>query len=82
MVELNELMKKFNSKLELYDNGMCVRFYLENGQTLLKKYFSNVNIKTLEGKIIVDTAEPVISYKESTIKGRREEIREVNWKSI
>lgn len=69
MAELNELMKKFDSKLELHDNGMCERFDLENGQTLFKKYFQEVNIKVLEGKIIVDTAEPVVSYKASTIKG-------------
>ncbi|WP_346913183.1 MerR family transcriptional regulator [Clostridium sp.] len=69
MTELNEFMKSFDSKLELHDNGMCERFDLENGQTLLKKHFSNVNVKTLEGKIIIDTAEPVVSYKASTIKG-------------
>ncbi|MGN9163227.1 MerR family transcriptional regulator [Clostridium sulfidigenes] len=69
MTELNVLMKNFDSKLELHDNGMCERFDLEKGQTLLKKYFSNVNVKILEGKIIVDTAEPVVSYKASTIKG-------------
>ncbi len=69
MTELNELMKNFDSKLGLHDNGMCERFDLENGQTLLKRYFSNVNVKNLEGKIIVDTAEPVVSYKASTIKG-------------
>ena len=69
MTELNELMKKFDSKLELHDNGMCERFDLENGQTLLKKYFQEVNIKALEGKIIVDTTELVVLYKASTIKG-------------
>jgi hypothetical protein len=28
-----------------------------------------VNVEVLEGKIIVDEAEPVVSYKASTIKG-------------
>lgn len=69
MAELNELIKKFDSKLGLHNNGMCDRFDLENGYPLLKKYFSEISVDLFEGKIIVDTAEPVVSYKASTIKG-------------
>ena len=69
MAELNELVKKFDSKLGLHNNGMCYRFDMEHGHALLKKYFGEVNADVLEGKIIVDTAEPVVSYKASTIKG-------------
>jgi ubiquinone/menaquinone biosynthesis C-methylase UbiE len=69
MCELNELIKKFDCKLGLHNNGMCDRFDSEHGHVLLKECFSEVNVDILEGKIIVDTAEPVVSYKASTIKG-------------
>lgn len=69
MAELNELVKKFDPKLGLHNNGMCDRFDLENGYPLLKKYFDETSLDLFEGKIIVDTAEPVVSYKASTIKG-------------
>jgi ubiquinone/menaquinone biosynthesis C-methylase UbiE len=69
MWELNELVKKFDSKMGLSNNGMCERFELENGQQLLKKYFNEVEMDTLEGKIVVNEAEPIVSYKSSTIKG-------------
>ncbi|MBU3143850.1 MerR family transcriptional regulator [Clostridium sp. CF012] len=69
MAELNDLVEKFDSKIRLNNNGMCERFDLENGQPLLKKYFNEVKMDTLEGKIVVNDAEPIISYKASTIKG-------------
>lgn len=69
MSELNELIEKFDCKIGLHNNGMCNRFDMERGHTLLKKYFNEVNVDILEGKIIVDSAEPVVSYKASTIKG-------------
>lgn len=69
MAELNELVKNFDCSLGLHNNGMCDRFDLERGQTLLKKYFDEVNVDILEGKIVVDSAEYVVSYKASTIKG-------------
>lgn len=69
MAELNELIEKFDCKLGLHDNGMCVRFDMECGHDLLKKYFNEVTVDIFEGKIIVDSAEPIVSYKASTIKG-------------
>lgn len=69
MAELNELIKNFDFKLGLHTNGMCDRFDLENGYLLLKKYFDEVKVDILEGKIVIDDAELVASYKASTIKG-------------
>ena len=69
MAELNELVKTFDCSMGLHDNGMCDRFDLEYGQPLLKEYFGEVNVDILEGKIVVDNAEHVVSYKASTIKG-------------
>lgn len=69
MAELNKLVEKFDSSLGIDNNGYSTRFELENGEGILKKHFNNVEVEILEGKIIVDQAEPVVSYKASTIQG-------------
>lgn len=69
MGELNELVEKFDPQIGLNNNGMCDRFDLENGEPLLKKYFNEVKTEVLQGKIVVPYADPIISYKASTIKG-------------
>jgi ubiquinone/menaquinone biosynthesis C-methylase UbiE len=69
MAELNELVEKFDSKIGLNNNGMCYRFDDESGQVLLKKYFSEVKMDALQGRIVVHDAEPIVSYKASTING-------------
>lgn len=68
-VELNKLIEKFDSTLELHNNGMCYRFQLENGQALLEKYFSEVKVEVLEGKIVTSDVDAIVSYKASSIKG-------------
>ena len=69
MAELNELSEKFAPNLGLDNNGLSGRFDLEHGQAILEKYFSEIHVEILEGKIIVDDAKPVVSYKASTIQG-------------
>ena len=69
MAELNKLAEKFDSSLGIDNNGYSSRFELENGDAILKKYFNKVDVEILEGKIIVDDAKPVVSYKASTIQG-------------
>ncbi|AOR23467.1 MerR family transcriptional regulator [Clostridium taeniosporum] len=69
MIELNELAERFDSNLDINNNGLSTRFDLENGEEILKKYFNSIKVEMLEGKIIVDKAEPVVSYKASTIQG-------------
>lgn len=69
MAELNKLVEKFDSSLGIDNNGYSTRFELENGEGILKKYFNSVEVEILEGKIIVNQAEPVVSYKASTIQG-------------
>lgn len=69
MAELNELAEKFAPNLGLNSNGFSNRFDLENGKAMLKKYFSKIDVEILDGKIIVDDAKPVVSYKASTIQG-------------
>ena len=69
MSELNELAEKFEPNGGLNSNGFSSRFDLENGRGILEKYFKEVDVETLEGKIIVDDAKPLVSYKASTIQG-------------
>ncbi|MDR3594556.1 methyltransferase domain-containing protein [Clostridium sp.] len=69
MKELNKLAEKFAPNLGLDSNGYSERFDLEHGRGMLEKYFSKVDVEILDGKIIVDEAEPVVSYKASTIQG-------------
>jgi ubiquinone/menaquinone biosynthesis C-methylase UbiE len=69
MAELNKLAEKFDSSLGIDNNGYSARFELENGDPIIRKYFRKVDVEILEGKIIVDDAEPLVSYKASTIQG-------------
>ncbi|OOM73427.1 HTH-type transcriptional activator mta [Clostridium puniceum] len=69
MAELNKLAENFDSSLGIDNNGYSTRFELENGEGILKKYFNKVGVEILEGKIIVNQAGPVVSYKASTIQG-------------
>lgn len=69
MKELNEIMKDFDPDSGLNSNGYSTRFELENGEKILKKYFDNVEVEILNGKIIVNDPKPVVEYKASTIKG-------------
>ena len=70
MNELNELCEKFVPNSGLSNNGLSERFNLEEGEKLLKKYFNNVSLNVLEGKIILSESEPLVSYKASTIQGK------------
>lgn len=69
MAELNKLAEKFDSSLGIDNNGYSARFELENGEAAIKKHFNKVEVEILKGKIIVNDAKPVVSYKASTIQG-------------
>ncbi|AGX42512.1 MerR family transcriptional regulator [Clostridium saccharobutylicum] len=69
MAELNELSEAFEPNAGLSNNGFSARFDLEKGKPMLEKYFDNVSVEILNGKIIVDNPKPVVSYKASTIQG-------------
>ena len=69
MAELNKLAEKFDCSLGIDNNGYSARFELENGEVILKRIFDKVDVEILEGKIIVDDAKSIVSYKASTIQG-------------
>ena len=77
MQELEKLVtsydKNINYDLQKYAN----KFGIENGDKLLKKYFSNVILEEFNGEIVVDEVEPVVSYVTSAI-GAQKSINDEN----
>lgn len=71
MLELNELLEDFSPKSGLNSNGYSTRFELENGKEILGKHFKNIHVNILNGKIIIDNPNPIVSYKASTIQGEK-----------
>ncbi len=62
MKEITDLIKEFDSRIELSDVSLPGRFGLENGEKLLKKYFNEVEIRLYEDELLIDQAEPLIDY--------------------
>ena len=71
MLELNNIVEQFDSESGLNSNGYSTRFELENGKEMLEKYFDNIKVKILDGKIVINDPQPIVSYKASTIQGSR-----------
>lgn len=62
MVEINRLVTAFDSRIVLSADKLYHRFGKENGAGLLTPYFSSVEWKQYEDSLLVDQAEPLISY--------------------
>lgn len=62
MKEITELVQSFNSKVELSQNSLFDIFGIENGETILKKYFKSVQFIQYEDSLIVDQAQPLVDY--------------------
>jgi ubiquinone/menaquinone biosynthesis C-methylase UbiE len=70
MVQLYELIEKFDSEMDLHNFGMGARFEFENGKLLLEKHFGETKMEVFQGEIVVPSAEPIVSYVASTMRGR------------
>ncbi|MDB7979973.1 MerR family transcriptional regulator [Faecalicoccus pleomorphus] len=62
MKEITELVQSFDSKVELSQNSLYDVFGIENGETILKKYFKSVQFIQYEDSLIVDQAQPLVDY--------------------
>ena len=62
MKEITELVQSFDSKVELSQNSLFDIFGIENGETILKKYFKSVQYIQYEDSLIVDQAQPLVDY--------------------
>lgn len=62
MKELDELVKGFDNKIELSANKLFDVFGIENGETILSKYFKKVEFKKYDDYLLVDKSKPIIDY--------------------
>lgn len=62
MKEITDIVKSYDSRIELSQNKLYDAFGLENGEDILKKYFSNVQLKLYDDELIVDQSQPLVDY--------------------
>lgn len=62
MQEITELVQGFHSMITLSADKLYEHFGMENGEEILKPYFSTVEKKMYEDVLVVDKAEPLIEY--------------------
>ena len=62
MKEISELVQGFHEEIVLSSNHLYDRFGKENGENILKKYFSSVEWREYEDSLCVTEAEPLIAY--------------------
>lgn len=60
--ELHELIKVFNSHIQIPKDSLTTSFQLENAREQLIKYFSSVDRVDHDSDLLVDQAEPVYQY--------------------
>lgn len=62
MKEITDIVKSYDSRIELSQNKLYDVFGLENGEQILKNYFSNVQLKLYDDALIVDQSQPLVDY--------------------
>lgn len=67
MHELKMLIENYDHNTDFNPEKLANRFGLENGSEILEGYFAGVIMEEFGGQIVVDEAEPVVSYIASTI---------------
>lgn len=62
MKEISSLVQQFDSRIVLSAEKLYEQFGLENGQNLLKPFFSRIDCRRYEDSITLSQAEPLIEY--------------------
>lgn len=62
MIEINDIVQKFDSRIILSQTKLYDVFGLENGQDILKPHFKNIEMKRYEDCLIVNKSKPIIDY--------------------
>lgn len=62
MKEVNELAADFDDRIVLSAEKLYEQFGLENGSSILKEHFSQIELRRYPDELIVPDAEPLISY--------------------
>lgn len=62
MKEINELVQNFNPRIQLSEEKLYERFGLNNGETILSKYFTSIKKVEYPDKLIIDEVGPIVDY--------------------
>lgn len=62
MKEINDIVKKFDSRIILSRTKLYDIFGLENGLDILKPYFNDIKVKRYNDFLVVDKSKPIIDY--------------------
>lgn len=62
MIEITEIVKAFDSRIQLSENRLYDRFGLENGEEILSHYFTNIEKKLYPDQLIIHEARPLVDY--------------------
>lgn len=62
MGEITHLVQNFDSRIILAAENLYERFGLDNGEEILRAFFSQIEMKHYDDAIIIDKADPLIEY--------------------
>ena len=62
MKEINLLVKEFDERIVLAAKDLYLIFGLDNGEKILKKYFTNTKKNIYDDYLLVDKPEPLLKY--------------------
>lgn len=62
MQELTDLIRSYIKDMDYDPFKAIIKFQLENGSEILRRYFQAVEVEDFAGQIVVQQAEPVVSY--------------------
>ena len=62
MKEITDLVKEFDDRIALAAKDLYLIFGLDNGEKILKKYFTNIEKNLYDDYLYVDKAEPLLEY--------------------
>lgn len=62
MKEITDLVKEFDDRIALAAKDLYLIFGLDNGEKILKKYFTNIEKHLYDDYLYVDKAEPLLEY--------------------
>jgi DNA-binding transcriptional MerR regulator/ubiquinone/menaquinone biosynthesis C-methylase UbiE len=62
MAEITDLVQKYNPNIVLSSEKLYQNFGLENGEKILKPFFSDIQLFRYEDSIEISEAEPLIAY--------------------
>lgn len=62
MKEITEIVQNFDSQINLSNHSLYDIFGLENGESILKKYFSNVQRMDYQDSLEITESKPLIDY--------------------